>query len=155
MELNTTKIWEAHSLEVYFFVLKRVQNVDIANDIVQNTFLKVHKNLNTLKNSQKAKQWTFQIARNEIIDFYKQHQEELDTSKLEDECLEHQFEMICCFDKFLDELPEKYKVVINSIYVEGKKLSQTALELNLSLANVKARVRRGKQYLKRKTHHLL
>ena len=150
MELNTTKIWEAYYLELYFFVLKRVQNVDTANDLVQNIFIKIHKNLETLKNSQKAKQWVFQIARNEILDFHKQRKEELDASRLDDESLEDQFEVICCFDKFMDELPEKYKVVINSVYVEGKKLSQIATEQNLSLANVKARVRRGKQYLKEK-----
>ena len=32
----------------------------------------------------------------------------------------------CCFDQFLNDLPEKYKLVIDLIYIEGKKQKEIA-----------------------------
>lgn len=150
MTLQTKTIWETYNTELYFFVLKKVKDTDKANDIVQNSFLKIHKNLDQLKDDSKIKQWIFQIARNEILNYYNQSKVREIEYSFENEFLEQQYNTICCFDRFVGELPKKYKEVIHSVYFKGRKLSETASELDISLANVKARVRRGKKMLSEK-----
>ncbi len=149
MKLKTVDIWNEHYTEIFFFVLKRVKNTDSTHDIIQNTFLKIHNNLKTVKQTSKVKSWVFQIARNEIINFYNSSTKVKDSSNVTSDWLtEGQYNSLCCFDKFVNELPDKYRTVIILVYFEGKKLLEVTKELELSLANVKARVRRGKEMLK-------
>ena len=65
--MNTQDIWDNFNEELYFFILKKVNSKHVANDIFQNSFLKIHQNLSKLKSEEKVKAWIFQIARNEII----------------------------------------------------------------------------------------
>ncbi|EDM44811.1 RNA polymerase sigma factor SigZ [unidentified eubacterium SCB49] len=148
--METKKLWDYINEELYFFILKKVKNRDVTNDIFQNTFLKIHNNLSKLKKEEKAKAWAFQIARNEIFNHYNKESiyvNEPDTNK---ELLLQDHEQVCCFDKFIDELPEIYKQVIELIYIKGKKQKEVAKELDISLENVKARVKRAKDILKKK-----
>jgi len=149
MELKTVDIWKEHYSEIFFFVLKRVKNTDATNDIIQNTFLKIHTHLKAVKDVSKLKAWIFQIARNEIINFHNNNSKTNNLAKIELEVLtQNPYNNLCCFDKFINELSEKYRTVIVLVFFDGKKLLDVAQELELSLANVKARIRRGKEMLK-------
>src|SRR5690606_2267222 len=124
-------------------------NENAANDIFQNTFLKIHKNLHQLKEKEKIKAWVFQIARNEIANYFKResiygaglHNSEATVSE------KHQ--NICCFDKFVTALPIIYREPIELVYIKGKKQKEAAEILSISLANIKARIRRAKDILKK------
>ena len=148
--MTTEAIWNIHAPSLYFFVLKRVQDALVAEDIVQNTFLKVHEHLPSLRDSSKARAWVFQIARNELSKHYKNTSEvfsEGESEKLETLTIKDEF---CCFERFLDELPDDYQKVVKLVYLEGKTNAEAAEELNLSLANVRARIRRAKDNLKQR-----
>ncbi|MEM6265805.1 MAG: sigma-70 family RNA polymerase sigma factor [Bacteroidota bacterium] len=148
--METQDIWNSFNDELYFFILKKVKDKHVANDIFQNTFLKIHKNLPTLKQAEKARAWTFQIARNEIADYYNTastHVEQLSTSPAPP-LDEYQF--VCCFDKLINELPDMYREVIELVYLKGYKQKEVAGELGISLENTKARIRRAKEILKQK-----
>ena len=147
--METKQIWDNFNEELYFFILRRVKNKDVANDIFQDAFMKIHNNLSNLKNKEKAKAWVFQIARNEMFNYF--YRESVYEDRLDDkiEIPSQKYEHICCFDKFIDELPEIYKQVIELIYIEGKKQKEVAEELEISLENVKARVKRAKDILKK------
>ena len=148
--METQKVWSNFNDEVYFFILKKVKNKDVTNDIFQNTFLKIHKNLSKLKKEEKVRAWIFQIARNEIINHFNKESfyvGNLETSK---EIPLQKYEHICCFDKFINDLPEIYRQVIELIYINGKKQKDVANELEISLENVKARINRAKDILKKK-----
>jgi RNA polymerase sigma-70 factor (ECF subfamily) len=149
MELKTDDIWKEYYTEIFFFILKRVKNKDSTNEIIQNSFIKIHNNLKKIRHVSKIKPWVFQIARNEIINFYNQNNKDKKNSNLEFNLTDQsQYINLCCFDKFVNELPEKYKAAICLIYFDGKKISEAAKELEISLANAKARIRRGKDVLK-------
>ncbi|MBD0780087.1 sigma-70 family RNA polymerase sigma factor [Maribacter sp. ANRC-HE7] len=147
--METQEIWDTFNDGLYFFILKKVKDQNAANDIFQNTFLKIHKNRSQLKNPEKAKAWVFQIARNEINNHFtkeSQYVEEFDIPK--DKPLQS-YQNICCFDKFINDLPTIYREVIELVYIEGKKQKEAAQTLNISLENVKARIRRAKEILKK------
>jgi len=148
--MDTLELWKAHSEEVYFFILKRVKETTIANDILQNTFYKAHKNINKLENLDKIRPWIFQISRNEIADYFKREAKYAEKLNDKDEKASGSYQDICCFDRFIEDLPVHYKSVIEMIYIDGKTQVETARLLKISLTNVKARIRRSKSILKQR-----
>lgn len=53
------------------FIRSRVKHTDDAEDILQETFIKLSLNLQALKNTEKLQSWIFTIARNAITDYYR------------------------------------------------------------------------------------
>ncbi len=147
--METQKIWQQFNEELYFFILKKVKSEFATNDIFQNTFLKIHKNLHQLKEAEKARAWVFQIARNEIADYHKQESKFVPAEKGEIGIPSEKFENICCFDSFIKALPDLYREPIELVYLQGKKQQEAATILAISLANLKARIRRAKGILKK------
>jgi RNA polymerase sigma-70 factor, ECF subfamily len=64
-------IYELYYQDVYHFALYYTNNKHEAEDITQETFIKVLKNLHTLKDTAKLKTWIISIARNTAIDLTK------------------------------------------------------------------------------------
>lgn len=147
--MDTKKIWDNFNEELYFFILKKVKDKDVTNDIFQDTFLKIHNNLSNLKKEEKARAWVFQIARNEIFNYFNKESNYVEKLGANIEIFSQKYEHICCFDKFIEDLPEIYRQVIELIYIEGKKQKDVAKELEISLENVKARIKRAKNILKK------
>lgn len=147
--METQKIWSQFNEELYFFILKKVKNETAANDIFQNTFLKIHKNLHQLKDEEKLKAWVFQIARNEITNYFKQESLYVAEVNEPSETFSEKYQNICCFDRFINDLPNIYREPIELVYLQGKKQQETSEILDISLANVKARIRRAKDILKK------
>ena len=119
--------------------------VYVSNEVLQNAFLKIHLNLNTLKDIKKIRPWLLQILRNEIALFFKNKAKEkrLDGwSPVDDSDVE-----LCCFNRFIENLPEHYREPVEWVYIKGKKQKEAAGELGISLPNVKARLYRAKEIL--------
>ena len=148
--MDTHKIISNFSDELYFFILKKVKKKDATNDIFQNTFLKIHKNLSKLNKEEKVKAWIFQICRNEIANHFKKESDYIPKLNISKEVSSQEYQYICCFDKFINELPEIYRQVIELIYISGLKQKDVANKLGISLENVKARIKRAKEILKKK-----
>ncbi|MEM6525293.1 MAG: sigma-70 family RNA polymerase sigma factor [Bacteroidota bacterium] len=147
--MDSQEIYQKYGQEVYFFILKRVKEKNIANDIFQSTFLKIHKSIHQLKDDQKSRAWAFQICRNEIADYFNK---ELTNDSPAVSYSNDSYDAggnICCFDRFIDNLPEINREVIVLTYLTGKKQEEVAEILQMSIANVKARIRRSKALLKK------
>lgn len=60
----TTKIvWDTYSEDIRHFFLSKVKDKMVADDILQDTFIKVHTKLKTLKDDNKLKARLFSVAR--------------------------------------------------------------------------------------------
>jgi len=148
--METNEILKDFNDELYFFILKKVKNKDVANDVFQNTFLKIHKNLSKLHKEEKVRAWVFQICRNEIANYFRKESNYVSKLTDNEEISSQEYDFICCFDKFINELPEIYKHVIELIYISGLKQKDVANKLDISLENVKVRLKRAKEILKKK-----
>jgi len=69
--MTTKEVWNQYSEDVKRFIISKVKENTVADDILQDTFIKIHTKLHTLKDSQKLKSWVFTIARNSTLDFFK------------------------------------------------------------------------------------
>ncbi|MEO7992044.1 MAG: RNA polymerase sigma factor SigZ [Chryseolinea sp.] len=152
--MNTSEaiIWTKTQEELKNFVYRRVRNKALAEDIVQDVFLKVHAKLGQLKDTEKVSGWIYQITRNTITDYYRSKSKNISTQDLDWES-DHQMLNDCvssCLQEMLLTLPEKYREALE--LTELKNLSQTelALKLQISYSGAKSRVQRARQMLKEK-----
>ena len=152
---RTTEIWDEFSGQLLSFIKRRVSNQEDALDILQDVFIKIHTQVNRLEDEQKTKAWVYQISRNTIQDYYRasyrtseQFNHSLDALVGEPEVNKAYRQVaFCCWSPFIDELPEKYQVVIN-LSMQGHKQAVIAQQLNTSVSNVKMRTQRAKEMLK-------
>jgi len=148
--METLDVWNNFNEELYFFILKKAKSGDAANDIFQNTFLKIHKNISNLKKENKVKAWVFQIARNEIANYFNAESTQIEKLSTEEGISLQEIQFVCCFDKMINDLPNIYKEAIEMVYIKGYKQKDVAKELGISLENTKTRIRRAKDILKGK-----
>lgn len=72
MLMTTENIWETFHSGLRHFILQRVPDEQSADDVLQETFLKIHTRIATLRDEEKLQSWMYQIARNAIADYYRQ-----------------------------------------------------------------------------------
>jgi RNA polymerase sigma-70 factor, ECF subfamily len=148
------QIWRDYHNQMLGFIRRRVGAADLAEDILQDVFVKAHSRLDTLANTERIQSWLYQIARNTIIDY---HRARKNTESLSDE-MAHQSEnnndeewskLGKCVLPMIERLPQRYREAILLSEIDGLPLKEVAERLNLSLSGTKSRVQRGRERLKR------
>nr|WP_321222353.1 sigma-70 family RNA polymerase sigma factor [uncultured Psychroserpens sp.] len=148
--MTTTKdIWKLYANDIKNFILSKVKDVAIADDLVQETFIKVHTKLNTLKNDDKVKSWLFSIARYTVLDYFRQRNLVYETTDedfvFEDHKLEHT--KADCLRGIIKSLPKKYRDPLFLSDIKGVKQTLVSKQLNLPLPTVKSQIQRGRKLI--------
>lgn len=145
--MNTQEAWELHAKDVRYFILSKVKDVSISDDLVQETFLKVHTKLKTLKDENKLKSWVFSIARNTVFDYFKSTNNIVELKDLdfeaEDEVIEHT-EKDCLLSHIVN-LDKKYRAPLFLADIKGVKQQDISKQLDISLPTVKSRIQRARK----------
>jgi RNA polymerase sigma-70 factor (ECF subfamily) len=139
------------------FFLKRVKNKDLAEDFLQETLLKTHLNLNSVKNSQNIPAWIYQIARNVITDHFRKKRplyesDTFESSKIdsEDPVISPDFlAMSGCVEGMVKTLPAKYREALMACDLSQYSQHEASKQLEISLPALKSRLLRGRQALKK------
>ncbi|MEW6009071.1 MAG: sigma-70 family RNA polymerase sigma factor [Candidatus Omnitrophota bacterium] len=66
---DLTEIFKTHKSKIYHLALSIVRNEKDAEDILENTFLKVMKKINTFKGKSQLSTWIYRIGYNEALTF--------------------------------------------------------------------------------------
>ena len=144
--------WQKYRIALYQFVLKRVNDASTADDIVQNVLVKVYTHLDTLKDHGKLRQWMYQIARNTIVDYYREYQpaEELpDSLPVSNAVIDNvEAEVAQCILPFIEKLPPHYRQAVMLSEIKGLTQKAVAKRQGISLSGAKSRVQRGRKMLK-------
>ena len=161
MDHNTESIWRACSDQLKVYIVKRMPEASLADDILQEVFIKIHENIHSIKDDTKICIWVYQRAKNTINDYYRKQkiqlsdievvsEEELNASdEAESQTEENQIEQIASgLQRMINSLPEKYAQAIKMVELQGLSQIQLAKELNISVSGAKSRVQRGRQMLK-------
>lgn len=143
-------IYDKYGAALYGVVTKIVKSDTIAEDVMQDAFVKIWKNASTYDHTKgKLFTWLLNITRNTAIDRirsakYRHAQKSisLDNSVYNDSSLstETQVDHIG-LDKVLHSLDDKYRVVLDMIYLRGYTQKEVEEELKIPLGTVKSRVR--------------
>ena len=148
------QFWDEYREILYRFILKRVKDSLLADDIVQDVLLKAHTRLHTLKDQDRVLPWLYQITRNTIVDYYRQHRpsEALSASLMIEEMpltQEAERELACCILPLVKQLPPRYQQAMLLAEIEGLSQQEVAIKQRLSLPGAKSRVQRGRRLLKK------
>ena len=150
MEVTTEIIWNDFEQKLLNFIQSKVNNKEIAKDILQDVFVKIHINIQKLTDSTKLTSWVYQITRNAIIDHYRKDKKLTDKipdipETIEEGNLNDKFKG--CLQSHINQLPEKYKDAILKTSFQGMSQKEYAKEIDLSYSSTKSRVQRARKKL--------
>jgi len=69
--ISFSNIYNSHKKPVYHYALKMVQSSMLAEDIVQNVFLKLFEKMDSIKNFESIRFWLLKTARNEVYSCFR------------------------------------------------------------------------------------
>ena len=139
---NTQRIWREFGDDLRRFILRRVDNPEDAEDLLQETFIKIHGKLDTLQDNKRLSAWIYQIARNTITDHYRRQRavESLPEGGIEDlwveqEEFDNDMEQVVggWLRPMVDELPNRYRQALWLTEFEGLTQKEMAEQLDLSI----------------------
>lgn len=134
-------IFDEYFDKVYYKVLGIVKNSNDAEDIAQDVFISVYKNLSKFRNESNIYTWIYRIAINKTYDFFKKQKNDLEINE-DVLALEYNadvsVENSMLIKEKLDLLDNRSKeiVVLKDIY--GYKLQEIAKLKDLNLSTVKS-----------------
>ncbi len=133
---------------LYWHIRKIVISHDDADDVLQNTFVKIYKNIHSFKEDSKIFTWMYRIATNESITFINKrakfknisiddyHQNLIDT--LQDDVYFSGSEIQELLQKAIATLPQKQQLVFKMKYFEEMKYKDMSEILETSVGALKA-----------------
>ena len=143
-EERFTHIVDTYREPVYWFIRRRVVSHDDADDVTQEVFIRIYKNIDSLKDPAAEKAWIFKIAANECNRFLTQKYqtteltEEISNRLMESEYVDYDDAMQVKFQKALQTLSENQRNVFELRYYEEMPYEQIATALNSEVATLKA-----------------
>lgn len=144
------------------FLGSKVRDAALADDLAQETLLRVETRLRTLRSRDRLRSWVFQIARHTVADHFRKIRETEafdeaahgplltvsdDTLTAEDEALGEALRHYV--RSVVDRLPPPYREAIRLIELEGLSQVELARRLGLSVSAAKSRVQRGRALLRK------
>ncbi len=154
MEHCTECLWTDFRGQLKQFILSRVTDSTLADDILQEVFIKIHARIATLKDETKVESWMYQITRNTLIDYYRGQKTRIATPEADIKCCEemppdipHQ-KIATGLKTLIEELPDKYAQAILLTEYQGFSQKKLAQHLGISISGAKSRVQRARQKLK-------
>lgn len=159
MEPKTDAIWVHFSSDLKRFLRRRVEDDSIADDLLQETFVRVHRNIDGLQDAQRLAGWVYQIARNVVADHHRRSRntpvEQAKLDLLSDDlsidargdeksgCLG-----VLWLNDMVQALPDGYREAVHLSEIDGRSQQEVADQFDLSLSGAKSRIQRGRAMLK-------
>jgi RNA polymerase sigma-70 factor (ECF subfamily) len=143
---------------IFGYLLYSVGRKEDAEDLTQEVFIKVYKNLKSLDPNLNFKAWLFKIASNTLIDWWRKRGEERELFLIDDkdinfETIDEDFSYLKIetakdIAEALEKIRPEYKVVLLLFYWQGFSYEEIASILSLPLGTVKTKLRRAKLAIK-------
>lgn len=151
-------LYDNYSAALYGIILKIVQSETVAQEVLQDVFLKVWNNADKYDaNKGRLFTWLAQISRNAAKDALRSSSykrtaktESLADNVTNDSSLAQNPQYTDSgLRKVIDSLDDKYKEIIDLLYFMGYSHSEAAKELDIPIGTLKSRVRKAIMELRR------
>lgn len=150
--LDTESIWHEFHAQLYAFIRRRVRDDALAEDLLQQVFLRIHTRIETLRDDTKLNAWIYQIARNSIADYYRAQSV---SAPLDDEIPEPETDtddlaenLTPGIRNFVNALPDMYRNAFLLTEIDGMSQVELARHLGISVSGAKSRVQRARAQVK-------
>ncbi|MFN1833778.1 RNA polymerase sigma factor [Balneola sp. MJW-20] len=159
------KLVDKYDRSLYFHIRKMIKEKELVEDLVQEVFMKAFHNLSSYSNEYAFSTWLYRIATNHTIDYLRK--KKLQTLSIDqpfktgDGEMEMQLpdtnfstdepvikkERKNIVQNAIQDLPEKYRLVIEMRHMEEKSYQEISEILDLPLGTVKAHIFRARELL--------
>lgn len=153
-----------HYKPLVHFAYTFLNNTESAEDITEDTFLKLWQKRETIESVSSIKPWLYATVRNNCIDVLRKQKNGAAYNnyikKLPPQFAPDVTQSIIISESMhqvflaVQNLPPKYQQLFNLLYIQGKEVKEIALELNLPLSTVKSQKARTLQLLRKQLPHL-
>jgi len=174
IQANNKKVlteWvNSYSDDLYNWAYHKLNKRETAKDMVQETFLTAFNQINTFKENASPKTWLMAILKNKVFQFYRT-QYKLKTVSLsqfdnltfnekgnwiekknsnwnDDKNILDNEDFNCVFNSCIDDLPNTWKLIVKSKYIENKKSIDICKDLEISETNYWQIIHRSKLKLR-------
>lgn len=155
---SQTQLINLFWVDVFSFVMKKVQNENVADEITVSVFSKVLAKLDLYDPNFQFKTWILTIAQNSVIDYWRKKSRENEDSTDNFDDFKNHFALspeellISAEDQkqivtIIESLDSKYQDILRLRFFEEKSIKEIAEELNITIANTKVRIMRAKKVL--------
>lgn len=141
---------ETHADGVYRFVLKHIKDKDAAKDIVQDSFEKMWRKIDTIE-AEKAKTYLFTTAYHTLIDYTRKESKKTSMKEVDYNSHSHSkqySDLKQVLNAGLEQLPEIQKTVLLLRDYEGYDYAEIGNITNLNESQVKVYIFRARTFLK-------
>lgn len=165
MTKTTEELWQLMYDGLHAFIAKRVNDQGHGEDILQDVFMRVHRQMGSANDPHRVVSWIYQITRNAIIDYYRKsgRQREVSAglspelevlnevpmmSETTSDAAEFRAELAGCLRPMIERLAQDYRDAIMLVELNGLTQQAAAKQMGISLSGMKSRVQRGRKQLK-------
>ncbi len=141
---------------IFGIILRTVRDKQIAEEIMQETMLKVWDKIHLYEESKSSLfTWLNSVARNTALDkirlksFQKQNQLDHFDPKKHDKNINENLNAAIDVKSLISKLEEKYRIILDKLFLEGYSQSEVARELNIPIGTVKTRLRTAVKKLRK------
>jgi RNA polymerase sigma factor (sigma-70 family) len=141
---------DLHADGVYRFILKQIRDTDAARDIVQDSFEKMWRKLETI-DATKAKTYLFTTAYHTLVDYTRKNSRKASFSEVDFNSHSHNkqySDLKEVLNRGLEQLPEIQKTVLLLRDYEGYDYAEIGGITGLSESQVKVYIFRARTFLK-------
>ncbi len=147
--MDITPTWIRIHKELVIFILKKVKDRVIAEDLLHDVYLKAYVRSKQLRDADKINGWIYRIAQTTIADYYRNRErspliesDDSPDSSNYNECVSDYLASL------VQTLPTKYRQVLE--WSERENLSQLQISerLQISYAGTRSRVQRARKMLR-------
>ncbi|MBQ3283355.1 MAG: RNA polymerase sigma factor, partial [Atopobiaceae bacterium] len=170
-EAALTELYEKTYASVYNTIRFMVRDDDVALDILQDSYVKAFRSLDTLQDPSRFGAWMRRIVHNRAVDYLRQEKPvslgSLTADESEDEVelvddrpdslpdvVLDQQETARLLGAILDELPDDQRVCVTMYYYEQLSVREIAQELEMPEATVKSRLMYGRKKIEQQVKAL-
>ncbi len=138
---------EKYQRSLYAVIRAKVGNHEDADDVLQNTFLKVHRGIHKFRGESKLYSWMYRIAINESLTFLSQRNKRHGLSatnlddhqdKLRDAGQMDGDEVLRMLHEAIAQLPQRQRQIFELRYFENQSYQAMAEQLDLTKGGLKA-----------------
>ena len=157
--MNDTAWTELHG-RLRGFVGRRIEDLDAADDVAQEILLRVHRNFAALRDDERLDAFAYQVARNAIVDHYRERARSRETLVTPDDLAEHvdpavsddeddgaREDLARCLPPLVDRLSEPYRTALVLTGLGEVSQAEAARTAGISVPGMKSRVQRARLQL--------
>lgn len=154
-EQAMTRLITIHKALIFTMALRMTNDYDASKDIMQETFIKVFRNMRKVKSAEHFRPWVCTITRNLVRDYFRKvkRSNTISFERIKDFHGQSNIEVTrrrLIIQNGLAQLTEKDRMLLTLAYYQGLSHNEIASVMKMDASNVKISIHRARKRLRSK-----